>query len=299
MPPTNVIAVGKFIAIGPASLRIYSQCDQVAASRCCPGKHSTIHTTTTLLLLSAVCSLLFPITAKKSSPTCVKRQQRTPPLVGLCTGSFVLAEAGQLDGVRCAVHVDHVAAFADRYPRAIPLPNAIYAFDQDRITCPGGTAAIDVAVEILSQRCGVSRGTKGLSAMVVDQHRKAHHAGRMSFQELEHCGDWRVEQAVLLMRQTLSEPISIDQIARKLSISRRQLNRVFKAKSGKSPQELWRDMRLEHARWRLVNTSKNVTQIAHECGFSDCAHFVRWFKRKHDCGPSAFRLERQSLDKNV
>ena len=96
------------------------------------------------------------------------------PLVGLCTGSFVLAEAGQLDGVRCAVHVDHVADFKDRYPEAIPLPNAIYSFDQDRVTCPGGTAAIDVAVEILSQRCGVSRGTKGLSAMVVDQHRKAH-----------------------------------------------------------------------------------------------------------------------------
>ncbi|MEM1199263.1 MAG: GlxA family transcriptional regulator [Pseudomonadota bacterium] len=214
-------------------------------------------------------------------------------LVGLCTGSFVLAEAGQLDGVRCAVHVDHVADFKERYPRTIPLPNAIYTFDQDRVTCPGGTAAIDVAVEILSQRCGASRGTKGLAAMVVDQHRKAHHAGRMSFQELEHCGDWRVEQAVLLMRQTLSEPISIDQIARKLSISRRQLNRVFKAKSGKSPQELWRDMRLEHARWRLVNTSKNITQIAHECGFSDCAHFVRWFKRKHDCGPTSFRQQQQ------
>ncbi len=215
-------------------------------------------------------------------------------LVGLCTGSFVLAEAGQLDGVRCAVHVDHVSDFSARYPHAIPLPNAIYTFDQDRITCPGGTAAIDVAVEILSQKCGSSRGAKGLAAMVVDQHRKAHHAGRMSFQELEHCGDWRVEQAVLLMRQTLSEPISIDEIARKLSISRRQLNRVFKAKSGKSPQELWRDMRLEHARWRLVNTSKNITQIAYECGFSDCAHFVRWFKRKHQCSPSVFRRERPS-----
>lgn len=213
-------------------------------------------------------------------------------LVGLCTGSFVLGEAGQLDGVRCAVHVDHVAEFKDRYPRAIPLPNAIYTFDQDRITCPGGTAAIDVAVEILSQRCGASRGTKGLAAMVVDQHRKAHHAGRMSFQELEHCGDSRVEQAVLLMRQALSEPISIDEIARKLSISRRQLNRVFKEKSGKSPQELWRDMRLEHARWRLLNTSNSVTEIAHECGFSDCAHFVRWFQRKHGRSPTAFRRER-------
>ena len=210
-------------------------------------------------------------------------------LVGLCTGSFALAEAGQLDGVRCAVHVDHVNELTTRYPAVIPLVDAIYAFDQNRITCPGGTAAIDLAVEILSQHCGSSRGTKGLSAMVVDQHRKAHHAGRMSFQELEHCGDWRVEQAVLLMRQTLSEPISIDQLARKVSISRRQLDRLFKLKAGKSPQELWRDMRLEHARWRLLNTSKNITQIAYECGFADCAHFVRWFKRKNAVSPKEYR----------
>ena len=96
------------------------------------------------------------------------------------------------------------------------------------------------------------------------------------------------------MRQTLSEPISIDQIAKKVSISRRQLNRVFKSKAGKSPQELWRDMRLEHARWRLLNTSKNITQIAHECGFADCAHFVRWFKRKNGQSPKQYRAERQS-----
>ena len=129
--------------------------------------------------------------------------------------------------------------------------------------------------------------------MVVEQHRKAHHAGRMSFQELEHCGDSRVEQAVLLMRQTLSEPISIDEIANKLSVSRRQLDRVFKEKSGKSPQELWRDMRLEHARWRILNTSNSITEIAHECGFSDCAHFVRWFQRKFDATPSAYRRGHQ------
>ena len=67
-------------------------------------------------------------------------------LVGLCTGSFVLAEAGQLDGVRCAVHVDHVDELTSKYPEVIPLVNAIYAFDQNRITCPGGTAAIDLAV---------------------------------------------------------------------------------------------------------------------------------------------------------
>ena len=134
-------------------------------------------------------------------------------IVGLCTGSFVMAEAGLMRGRRCAVHIHHRQQLLERYPDIIPVVNEMYVHDEKLITCPGGTAAIDLAVEILSEHCGRNRGMKGMTALVVDEHRGAHHVGRMPFQDLEECGDWRVENAVRLMRQNLREPCTIEQLS--------------------------------------------------------------------------------------
>ena len=215
------------------------------------------------------------------------------PLVGLCTGSFALAEAGLMDGIRCAVHAVHKDELLERYPLVIPIVNEMYVSEHSRITCPGGTAAIDLAIEILTQHCGVNRGSKALFELVIDIHRNARHIGKLPFGELQSCGNWRVEEAVRLMNQSMNEPISSEKLARSLSISRRQLDRAFQTHIGKTPQELHRNMRLEHARWRLLNSSRTITQIAYECGFSDCAHFARWFKRQNGLSPKHYRDSRR------
>ena len=214
-------------------------------------------------------------------------------LVGLCTGSFALAEARLMDGIRCAVHAVHKDELLQRYPRVIPIVNEMYVSEHNLITCPGGTAAIDLAIDILTQHCGISRGSKALFELVIDKHRNARHIGRLPFEELQTCGDWRVEQAIGMMKQSMSEPISSEKLAKSLSISRRQLDRAFQTYVGKTAQELYRDLRLEHARWRLLNSSRTITEIAYECGFSDCAHFVRWFKRKNGLSPKRYRDSRR------
>ena len=170
--------------------------------------------------------------------------------------------------------------------------NEMYVLDDRLITCPGGTAAIDLAVEILSLHCGRSRGMKGMTALVVDEHRDAHHVGRMPFQDLEECGEWRVETAVRLMRQNLRNPCSIKQLAQMIGSTVRQLDRSFKQLADQSPQAVWREMRLQHARWRLMNSCRSITEIAHECGFTDSSHFSRWFKRVFKESPQAYRKSR-------
>ncbi len=215
------------------------------------------------------------------------------PLVGLCTGGFALAEAGLMDGIRCAVHAVHKDELVQRYPSVIPIVNEMYVSEKNRLTSPGGTTAIDLAVDILTQHCGPNRGTKVLAEQIIDEHRKARHIGKLPFKELESCGDWRVEQAIGMMRQSLAEPISSVQMAKNLEISRRQLDRAFQTHVGKTPPELWREMRLEHSRWCLLNSTRTVTQIAYECGFADCAHFIRWFKRKHTLSPKDYRNSRK------
>ena len=96
-----------------------------------------------------------------------------------------------------------------------------------------------------------------------------------------------------MLRQSLREPMPAEELANRLAASRRQLDRAFKNKTGRTPIALWREMRLEHARWRLMNSSYTVTQIAHECGFADSAHFIRWFKKQFGETPQAYRESRR------
>ena len=215
-------------------------------------------------------------------------------VIGLCTGSFVIAEAGLMSDRRCAVHTHHRQDFINRFPDAIAVINEMYVFDGPVITCPGGTAAIDLAVDVLSQHCGKSRGMKGLTALVVDEHRGAHQIGRFPFQDLENCGDWRVEGAVRIMRQNLGTAMRVEELAQTIGSTVRQLERSFSRHAKKLPLALWRDMRLQHSRWRLLNTTRSVTEIAFECGFSDASHFSRWFKKEFGEPPQSYRRSRAS-----
>ncbi len=213
-------------------------------------------------------------------------------LVGLCTGSFTIAMAGLLNGKRAAIHAHHRPEFVGMFPDVTPIENELYVSDGGILTCPGGTAAIDLAVEILIEHCGRSRGMKGLTALVVDEHRSAHEVGRMPYQDLEECGNWRVEQAVKIMGQKLREPDTTEKLAQMLGSTVRQLNRVFLKHAKATPQEVWRDMRLQHARWRLMNSKRTITQIAYECGFADSSHFSRWFKTRFGETPRSYREQR-------
>jgi len=213
-------------------------------------------------------------------------------LVGLCTGSFTLARTGLLDGRRAAIHAHHRPEFVKMFPDVVPVENELYVSEGDILTCPGGTAAIDLAVEILMEHCGRSRGMKGLTAMVVDEHRAAHQVGRLPYQDLEECGNWRVEQAIKIMRQKLREPDTTERLAEMLGSTVRQLNRMFLKHAKASPQEVWRDMRLHHARWRLMNSKRTITQIAYECGFADSSHFSRSFKARFGETPRQYREQR-------
>jgi transcriptional regulator GlxA family with amidase domain len=216
-------------------------------------------------------------------------------IVGLCTGSFILAQAGLLDDRRCAIHVDHLNQLKQLFPRSLPVSDQIYVNDNEIITCPGGTAALDLAFSLIEERCGKARAIKGLVALSVEKHRAAHHRPNRPYGHLSVCGNWRVEQAIEIMERYISTPLKIHELAKKLNTSERELNRAFKQHAGEPPSAIWRKMRLSHGHWLLVNTTKAATRIAFECGFSDSAHFCRWFKRVYAETPIEFRKHRHAI----
>jgi transcriptional regulator GlxA family with amidase domain len=214
-------------------------------------------------------------------------------LIGLCTGGFILANAGLLDGRRCGVHFEHKDQFEKLFPKAEPVTDEAYVTDHGVITCPGGPTAIDLAFTLIETCCGKARAIKGLTSLLMDKHRSARLVPHRPYGHLTACGNRRVELAVELMERNFSTPYSITKLARKLSTSERGLNRVFQQHAGEPPTAVWRKMRLAHGHWLLINSARTVTRVALECGFADGAHFSRWFKRTYGETPTIFRKRRR------
>lgn len=210
-------------------------------------------------------------------------------LVGVGTGVFVLARAGLLDGYRCSVHAYHDREFEQAFPRARTVADEIIVVDRDRLTCAGGTAAIDLAATLIEWHCGKDRALKLLPHLMLD------HLRAPSLAEFPLTGDHvqvlddRVRKAVFIMERHMSNPPGIQHIAGRVGSSMRQLERGFRRSFGVSPQTYYRTMRLKHGRWLLTHTTRSVTQIADDCGFADVSHFSRCFKRAFRQVPTALR----------
>ncbi|MGJ7548007.1 GlxA family transcriptional regulator [Pseudomonas alloputida] len=208
-------------------------------------------------------------------------------LVAIDNASFLLAACGLLDGHKVVVHWRHEAEFRASFPQLQMLREQLYCIDGARITCAGGTAALDLAVELLAGACGRARALKGLADMLVDESRDSRHAVR----SLEAgAGQGRqVQRALALMRHHLGAQGSIEQLAAELGISRRQLDRQFQASHGMSAKAWWLEMRLQQARWRLLNSSHSLAQIADEVGLGDASYLGKCVRRRFGCTAMALR----------
>jgi transcriptional regulator GlxA family with amidase domain len=216
-------------------------------------------------------------------------------IVGLCTGSFVLADLGLLDGRRCTIHAEHIADFRALYPTAVAVSDETYVIDREVLTSPGGTTALDLAFHLIDTHCGKARASKGLSSLLVENFRSARRFRHRPHGHLAACGNRKVETAVEIMERHVMSPYPISELAKKVGCSERELCRLFRRHGDTTPTEAWRDIRIEHGHWLLLNSDRSVTQIAYECGFADAAHFSRWFKACYKEPPDTFRRRRRTV----
>lgn len=221
-------------------------------------------------------------------------------IIALCSGSFVLAQAGLLDGRRCAVHFTIREEFMQRFPEAEVLTDKSYVDDDGIITCPGGTA-IDLASSLISRHCGTIRAQKGLEYLLVEDEEIQRHmpAEKSSVTELHVYKNEMVARAIQYMRSNMDAPDALSTVAKSVGTNERQLHRAFIACTNESPARYWRKLRLEHARRLLMDTNKHVTQIAYASGFSDASHFILWFRKQFGETPNAFRKRRHEAEKLI
>jgi len=211
------------------------------------------------------------------------------PLIGMCTGSFVLAHAGLMQGRVACVHAFHLEDYKTMFPNMPVVANSDYLIDGNRITCAGGVSVLELATRLISLHCGPDRASKVIHQMTVSR------LGGTSFVERRKAlgylavGDLLVRHAIVLMEENLEAPLNITVIAKMAGTSVRQLERNFLTETGMSPKEFYRTMRLRYARWLLLNTTKRITVIAYECGFADSAHFIRGFKEIYGVTPGKLK----------
>ncbi|MGC9271170.1 GlxA family transcriptional regulator [Acidiphilium sp.] len=217
-------------------------------------------------------------------------------LIGICTGSFILCRAGLMEGRRVCVSWLHYQDFRDEFPDHAVIGDRFFEIDGDRITCAGGAGAADLAAALVERHLGSRLAQKPHQVLLLTPMRGSE--GVQPHPPMAHeVSDEQVRRALLMMEQNLGNPLPIALIAQRLSLSTRQLERRFDAALGRGPADLYRELRLRYARWLLETTTRSVTDIALDAGFSDCAHFSRQFKALHGLAPSLARpsLRRETL----
>lgn len=214
------------------------------------------------------------------------------PLVGVCTGSFVLHRAGLLNGYRCCVSWFHHNDFLEQFDGLEPVSDQIFVVDRDRLTCSGGTSSAHLAAFLVDRHVSKAAARKSLSIMMIDEAMEADRPQPGLPLDLT-TNDPIVRRALLLIQQNLDAPPTVSTLAARLKVSPRTLERRFDGALKVTPFEAGKRIRLAHAERLLLRTRQSVTQIAQETGFSDVSHFIHVFKAVYNTTPEVWRASRK------
>ncbi|MFK0375958.1 GlxA family transcriptional regulator [Pandoraea sp. NPDC090278] len=212
-------------------------------------------------------------------------------MLGICTGTFTLAQAGLVGTRTVCVHWNVLDAFRSQFAQTRAVVDHLFVDEGDLITCAGSTAAIDLGLYLVARHCGQAKAHQVVRHMMLQGIRPAKLPQAHFYADLSHIVDIRVRQAAHFIEQRIDNPPTLDAIARYVNVGRRQLERAFHEALGVSPMSFLRSMRLDYGRWQLRHDTRSITDIALECGFSDGAHFSRDFRARFGVSPREFRQE--------
>ncbi|MGN6819491.1 MAG: GlxA family transcriptional regulator [Sphingomonas sp.] len=215
------------------------------------------------------------------------------PLVGLCTGSFILARAGLLNGYQVCVSWFHINEFREEFPKLSAESTRLFVIDRDRLTCAGGTSVVHLASHLIEKHCGRAQAIKSLR-ILIEQSPLPSGAWQPEEVVTRPAHDSLVKRAMLEIEENISSPLPLPDLADLLGISVRQLQRRFEADIGIGVREYRRNLQLSRAKWLVEHTDRSMTEIALDCGFSDSAHFSRTFREHFQVVPSRERQKTRS-----
>lgn len=212
-------------------------------------------------------------------------------LVGIDTGAFILAFCGVLNGYEATVHYEHQDSFSELFP-LVKLKQSLFTIDQRRLSCCGGVAAVDLALEIISRQQGIDLSNAIAQYIFQDRLRHGEENQHSRYHEPVGYGiPEQLREAIVLMERNLEETLNIDEIAVYSRLSQRQLERMFRKHTGVTPVRYYINLRLNRARSLLTQTEMSVMEIAGASGFRNVEQFSRAYKALFKLAPSYDRYK--------
>ncbi|WP_027966229.1 GlxA family transcriptional regulator [Halomonas halocynthiae] len=215
--------------------------------------------------------------------------RRSRRLGAVCTGSWALAQAGLLDGYEVSTHWECLLAMQEAFPK-VALTHRLFSIDRDRVTSSGGTAPLDMMLTLISRDHGHEL-TAAISEMFVyERMRGEQDQQRIPLKHVLGTTQPKLLEAVALMEANLEEPISLDELASYVQVSRRQLERLFQSNLSCTPSRYYLRLRLTRARQLLKQTSMSIIEVAMVCGFVSTPHFSKCYREYFGMPPRNERL---------
>jgi len=220
--------------------------------------------------------------------TCLKAADKLGiTLGGLWNGSVALAHAGLLDNMECAAHPDNHAYMRERFPRLKVSGNTLVVGNK-RASCAGPVSALEMMLKLIGQLRGdaVVRAVREiLSCDQVAENRDSvplQIGDNPTFPE-------SLRNIIELMRNNIEEPLNLEELSECMTISRRQMERLFQTHLDTSPSRYYLELRITHARRLLLQSNESITNVSLACGFVSTSHFSNCFKDYFGLSPSAAR----------
>lgn len=236
-----------------------------------------------------VCGLVAPA---PSSPGLLARLQAASRLArrtaSVCTGTFLLGEAGLIDGRRVATHWLFARQLQEQFPAAHVDADRIFINDGPLWTSAGMSTGIDLALGLIEADHGAELAATVAKKLVVYHRRGGGQSQHSAMLEMSASSD-RIQRVLEYARSNLSSELSVQELAKVAHLSPRQFSRAFSSETGQSPAKAVEHLRLEAARLMIEQSRLTVEEIACETGFSDTERMRRAFLRAFGQPPQALR----------
>jgi len=211
--------------------------------------------------------------------------QKGVALGAICTGSYVLARAGLLDGYRCSIHWENLAALSDAHQN-IAVSRSVFTIDRNRYTSSGGTTPVDMMLHVIRAQCGPEVSAGVAEQFIYERVRRSDDKQRIPLKHLIGNRSGKLVVAVELMEANIKEPISQEELAEYVGLSRRQLQRLFQRHLLCAPSRYYLQLRLQRAKELLQQTNLSLVEISSLCGFVSTSHFSKSYKELFGHSPS-------------
>jgi transcriptional regulator GlxA family with amidase domain len=213
---------------------------------------------------------------------------------GMCTGAHILAEAGLLAGKRIAIHWENIPGFTERFPKTEVFAD-LFEIDGKIHTCAGGTASLDMMLQLIGQDHGDGIVNRICEMVLTDRVRSPKDRQRLPLRARLGIQNPRVIEIIEQMESHISEPVELVAIADAIGLSRRQVERLFRQEMGRSPARYYLEIRLDRARHLLIQSTMPIVEVAIACGFVSASHFSKCYRELYDRSPQQERADRKRV----